>query len=64
LYKKEKLLIAGFNIIIFKPLIIEKLLKPWLAIMGVRRGGGKWAFPPLETGTMSQKFLENLKSKA
>jgi len=32
------------------------------AIMGVRRGGAKWAFPPLEIGSKNHTFLENLKS--
>jgi len=43
-------------------LIFQQLLDT--AIMGVRRGGAKRAFPPLEIGTMNQKFLINLKSAA
>jgi len=30
--------------------------------MGVRRGGAKRAFAPLEIGTKKQKFVENLKA--
>jgi len=35
-----------------------------LTVMGVRGGGAKRAFPPLEIVAEKQNFLENLKSAA
>jgi len=39
-------------------------LKRAILIMGVCSGGKMGICPPLEIGTKSQKYLENLKSEA